>query len=153
MEFSMPLLPRIRNKIPVTRPSSNRHCSDWQPIIPQDDKYFLYNDKPITHSKSKPHASNPVLTTKTTKLMYTHLQQCISLFLPATRRKLGLAKTEFSIEFCPSLTFSIRGIHSRQLKQFDDPVYYISFGGDKSVSESIGRYHTQGILASPTPAI
>ena len=38
-------------------------------------------------------------------------------------------------------TLSIRGIYPRQIKQTDDPVEFISFGGDTSVSESIRPYY------------
>ena len=73
-----------------------------------------------------------------------HLHQR-SLFSPAQRRKFGLAKTEFSIDSCPRLTLSIWGIHSRQIKQIDDPVPFISFGGENRVSESISPYYPKRI--------
>ena len=43
-------------------------------------------------------------------------------------------------------TLFIRVIHSRQIKQTDDPIEFISFGGDTSVSESIRRFYPKRII-------
>ena len=72
----------------------------------------------------------------------------LAFFYKLCYSRSALKTTSRRVYFILNQNLLVSSIHSRQRKQIGDLAYFISFGGDKSVNESLSRCHPNRTIAS-----